>query len=193
MCEENNKEDKDKEEGIALKQYYDILEVKPDAPFLEVKSSYLHLRKLYSSQPLVMSPILDEISEQKRTDILNQLDDAYNKLKEFYSTEEKDKITSAKEWVRTHNVPEFEVYSGNALKLTREVLGVDLKEIALFTGVPINHLKNIELERLDLLPPIGYIKVFLKKYTEYLSLDSQRVLDDYLKIVEKKKGGKGKR
>lgn len=190
MCEENNK---DKEDRSALKQYYDILEVNTGAPFLEVKSAYLHLRKLYSSQPLVMSPILDEISEQKRMDILNQLDEAYNKLKEFYSTEEKDKITSAREWVRTHNVPEFEVYSGNALKLTREVLGVDLKEIALFTGVPINHLKNIELERLDLLPPVGYIKVFLKKYTEYLSLDSQRVIDDYLKIVDKKKDGRGKK
>ena len=184
MCEENNKE---KEERDGLKQYYDILEVKLDAPFIEVKSSYLHLRKLYSSQPLVMSPILDEISEQKRTEILNKLDDAYKKLKDFYATEEKEKIKSAKDWGHTHNVPEFEVYSGNALKLTREVLGVDLKEIALFTGVPINHLKNIELERLDLLPPTGYIKVFLKKYTEYLSLDSQRVIDDYLKIVEKKR------
>ena len=36
MCEENNKE---KEERDGLKQYYDILEVKLDAPFIEVKSS----------------------------------------------------------------------------------------------------------------------------------------------------------
>lgn len=175
------------------KRYYDILEIKTDAAFLEVKSAYLHLKKLYSSQPLVLSPIMDEISEEKRENIINQLDNAYETLKAFYTAEEKGKIKSAKEWVRTHNVPEFEVYSGNALRLTREVLGVELNEIALFTGVPAKHLKNIELERLDLLPPKGYIKVFLKKYAEYLSLDSGRIIEDYLKLVDKKRGKGGKR
>lgn len=184
---------KNNEDKSEYKKYYDILEIKPDASFLEVKSAYLHLKKLYSSQPLVLSPIMDEISEEKREDILTQLDHAYETLKEFYASEEKGKITSAKEWVRTHNVPEFEVYSGNALRLTREVLGVELNEIALFTGIPAKHLKNIELERLELLPPQGYIRVFLKKYAEYLSLDSERIIRDYLKLVEKKKkGARGK-
>jgi cytoskeleton protein RodZ len=88
--------------------------------------------------------------------------------------------------VARHNVPEFEVFSGNALRLTREVLGINLKEIALYSGIPLSHLKNIELERFDLLPPIGYIKAFLKKYAEYLSLDSQKVINDYLKRFDKK-------
>ena len=189
MSEETNI--KNTEERLKYKKYYDILEIKTDAAFLEVKSAYLHLRKLYSSQPLVLSPIMDEISEDKREDILKQLNHAYETLKEFYTAHEKGKIKSAKEWVRTHNVPEFEVYSGNALRLTREVLGVELNEIALFTGVPAKHLKNIELERLDQLPPKGYIKVFLKKYAEYLSLDSEKIIDDYLKLVDNKKKKKG--
>lgn len=190
MSEETNIDNT--EERLKYKEYYDILEIKTDAAFLEVKSAYLHLKKLYSSQPMVLSPIMDEISEDRRDDILKKVEHAYDMLKEFYTAEEKGKIKSAKEWVRTHNVPEFEVYSGNALRLTREVLGVELNEIALFTGVPGKHLKNIELERLDLLPPKGYIKVFLKKYAEYLSLDSERIIDDYLKLVDEKRRKRGK-
>ncbi|HLP61933.1 MAG TPA: helix-turn-helix transcriptional regulator, partial [Candidatus Deferrimicrobium sp.] len=114
-------------------------------------------------------------------------DEAYACLKEIFKVEEKEKLTSSQQWNVNHNVPEFQNFSGNALKLTREVLGVELKEIALFTGIPEGHLKNIELERLDLLPPLGYIKVFLRKYAEYLSLDPQKVAEDYLALFEKKK------
>lgn len=175
----NKKDKKD------IEKYYEVLELKPGASFLEVKSSYLHLKKLYSSIPMVLSPILNEISEKKRLEILEQLEEAFFKLKDHYTGEEQTKIKTAKERVTRHNVPEFEVFSGNALKLTREVLGIDLKEIALFTGIPLRHLMNIEMERFDLLPPQGYVKVFLKKYSEYLSLDPNKVINDYLKKIEK--------
>lgn len=169
------------------KKYYDILEIKPDASFLEIKNAYFHLKKLYSSEPAVLIPVIDDISEKERQEILDRLEEAYNHLKEIYKVEEKEKITSTKEWTNTHNVPEFQMFDGNALRLTREVLGVELKEIALFTGVPMVHLRNIELERLDLLPPQGYIKVFLRKYAEYLALDPKKVVEDYISIFDKKK------
>ena len=179
MCKNNNNNNE-------YEKYYRILELKPGTSFLEVKSAYLHLKKLYSSKPLVMEPIMDEISEKMRLKILDQLEEAYVKLKEFFTAKDQKKIKTAKERVARHSVPEFEVFSGNALRLTREVLGINLKEIALYSGIPLSHLKNIELERFDLLPPIGYIKAFLKKYAEYLSLDSQRVINDYLKRFDKK-------
>lgn len=168
------------------KEHFEILELKTGAPFIEVKTAYFHLRKLYATEPLVMSPIMDEISEAGRQDILNRLDNAYQTLKEYYADNEQTKLKTAKDRVERHNVPEFEVFSGNALRLTREVLGIELKELALFTGIPLRHLKNLEMERFDHLPPKGYIRVFLKKYAEYLSLDSQKVIDDYLKGFEKK-------
>ncbi len=169
------------------KKYYDVLEIKPDASFQEVKNAYLHLKKLYSSEAPVLVPVLDEISEEHRLEILNRIEEAYVRLKEYYKVEEKEKVTSTRQWAVTHNVPEFAFYGGNALKLTREVLGVDLKEIALFSGVPLGHLKNIELERLDLLPPKGYVKVFLRKYAEYLALDPQKVTADYLTLFDRQK------
>lgn len=169
------------------KKYYDVLEINPDASFQEVKNAYWHLKKLYASEAPVLIPVLDEISDENRLEILNRIEDAYTHLKEYYKVEEKEKAASTRQWAVTHNVPEFAVYSGNALKVIREVLGVDLKEIALFTGVPVGHLKNIELERLDLLPPQGYVKVFLRKYAEYLALDPQKVTSDYLALYDRLK------
>lgn len=170
-----------------LKKYFDILELNGNAALVDIKNSYQHLKKLYSSQPPVLSPILDEVPDKKRKEILGQLDEAYTKLNTHFSEGEKQKIKTARQRVADHHIPEFEVFSGNALKLTREVLGIELQEISLFSGIPLKHLKNIELEKFDLLPPKGYIKVFLKKYAEYLSLDPHKVIDDYFKVYDKKK------
>ncbi|MCP4220624.1 MAG: helix-turn-helix domain-containing protein [bacterium] len=169
------------------KKYFDVLELKPEADFSDVKNTYMHLRKLYSSQPLVLSPIIDEMTEGKRIEILNQVEDAYVNLKRHFSTDELDKISTTRQRVQARNVPEFEVFNGNALKLTREVLGIDLKEIAMYSGVPLKHLQNIEQEKFDQLPPKGYVKVFLKQYAEYLSLDVRQVTEDYMKHYDQKK------
>lgn len=169
-----------------LEPHYRVLELKPGATMLEIKTAYLHLKKLYSSDAMVLSPIIDEISEEKRQRVLDEIENAYNILKDFFTTKEQKQIRVARDRVHRHNIPEFEVFSGNALKLTREVLGIDLKEIALYSGIPYKHLQNIEMERFDLLPPKGYVKVFLKKYADFLSLDPEKVIQDYLKGIEKK-------
>jgi hypothetical protein len=170
-----------------LNRYYEILELKPNASFSEIKSAYFHLRKLYTSQSPVLSIMMTDISETRSERLLGEIEEAYQKLKEYYSTEKTEKQRVTRDRVMRKNIPEFEVFSGNALKLTREVLGVRLEEIALATGIPVNHLKNVEMERFDLLPPGGYIRIYVTKYAEYLSLDSQRVTSDYMKAVSKKK------
>jgi hypothetical protein len=170
-----------------LNKFYETLELKPTASFSEIKSAYLHLKKLYSSESPVISVMLDEISEARCERLLTQIEEAYEKLKEYHSTRKTEKQKVTRDRVLKKNIPEFEVFSGNALKLTREVLGVRLEEIALSTGIPVKHLKNIERERFDLLPPGGYIRIYVTKYAEYLSLDSTRVTTDYMKAVLKKK------
>jgi len=179
-------------ESKQYEKYYDLLEVKADAPFTEIKSSYLHLKKLYSSDSAVVSSMMEEMSDARREKLLEEIERAYETLKEYYSTRESEKQAVTRDRVFQQNIPEFEVYSGNALKLTREVLNVELQEISLATGIPYSHLKNIELERFDLLPPGGYIRIYVSKYAEYLSLNTKRVLNDYMKAVEAKKSGNGK-
>jgi curved DNA-binding protein CbpA len=168
------------------KKYFEILELNPDASFSEVKSAYLHLKNLYSSKSLAISPIMDDISEERRIEILDQLEEAYEILKECLFVEEKQKQQIKKERVERRNIPEFEVYSGDALRLIREVLGVELEEISLYSGIPIKHLKCIEKEDFSHLPPSGYFKIYVKKYAEYLSLNAEKVVDDYMNNYEKK-------
>ncbi len=166
------------------KKYFDILEISPASTFFEVKSAYVHLKKLYSNKPLVLSPLVDEISETNQEEIVSNIEEAYEKLREYFSSEEiKTKKTSQKR-VANQNVPEFDVFSGNALKLIREVLGIELEELSLITGIAINHLKNIELENFNLLPPKGYIKLFLKNYANLIYLDLKNVINDYVKIID---------
>lgn len=169
------------------RKHYDILELDPDASFAEIKSSYNHLKKLYSSDAMVLAPIGDDIPESRREELLDQIERAFQTLKEYFTGKEINKQSITRERVLHQNIPEFEVYSGNAMKLTREVLNVELQEIALATGIPLKHLKNLEMERFDLLPPEGYIRIYVTKYAEYLSLDAARVTKDYMKAVTKKK------
>ena len=102
-------------------------------------------------------------------------------MKIYYSIETKVVLNNAKDSVAKRRIPEFEVFSGKALKLIREVMGVELEDAALATGIPHKHLKNIELEDFDILPPPGYLKAYLSKYAEYLYLDKIKVTQDYMK------------
>jgi hypothetical protein len=162
-------------------KYFAILEIDPDVPFSEVRSSYLHLRELYSNKSAVLSILMDQIYKDRQKEILNLLKDAYNNLKEYYAVETREKLSLTKDTVSQKRIPEFEVFSGNALRLIREVLEIELEEVALATGIPHKHLKNIELEEFDLLPPPGYIRAYVKKYSEYLFLDAEKVTEDFMK------------
>lgn len=169
------------------KKYFEILELNPDTTFLEVKSSYLHLKKLYSSNSFIFSSLSDTLEKEKRKKILGQIEEAYTILSDYYLSEKKQKSQTIKTTVSNEHVPEFDVYNGNALRLTREVLGINLEEVSFFSKIPLQHLENIETERFDLLPPKAYVRIFVRKYAEYLSLNIKKVTDDYMKQYENKK------
>ena len=168
----------------AYLKYFEILELKPGVSFSEIRNSYLHLMELYSRENTAMSSIMETLESDKQKDILLQLKEAYNKLQELYATESQLKTTTTRDTVSNQRIPEFEVYSGDALRLTREVLGIGLEEVALVTGIPHGHLQSIEKEAYDQLPPAGYIKAFVRKYAEHLFLDKDRVTRDYMKRLE---------
>lgn len=172
-----------------LEHFFKTLELEPNASFSEIKSSYFHLKRLYSSASPVLSTMMDDVSEEKRQTLLQKIEIAFQELKQHFSTVETEKQKNTADRVAKKNIPEFEVFSGNALKLTREVLGVELQEIALSTGIPLRHLQNIENERPELLPPLGYVRIYVSRYAEYLSLDPRRVSEDYIKALEKKQHG----
>ena len=162
-------------------KYFETLEITPDCSFSEVRSSFLHLSEFYATKSSSLASLMDSISKEKRKDILMRLKEAYHELKIYYSIETKAVLNNAKDSISKRRIPEFEVFSGKALKLIREVMGVELEDAALATGIPHKHLKNIELEEFDVLPPPGYLKAYLNKYAEYLYLDRTKVSIDYMK------------
>ena len=74
-----------------------------------------------------------------------------------------------------------DVISGTDLKNLRESVGIDLQEVFEVTRVNIPTLKSIEKNEFEKLPPIIYLKNFLKSYSDILQLDSTTIIDGYIK------------
>jgi len=74
-----------------------------------------------------------------------------------------------------------DVVSGADLKKLRESVGIDLEEIFEVTRINIPILKSIEENEFEKLPPIIYLKNFLKSYSDTLQLDSNTIIDGYIK------------
>jgi DnaJ-class molecular chaperone len=73
--------------------------------------------------------------------------------------------------------------SGDDLKKLREAFEVEISEINTITRISVSVIKAMEENRIEDLPPGLYLKNFLKLYVETLQIDSQRIIDGYLKNI----------
>ena len=73
--------------------------------------------------------------------------------------------------------------AGNDLKKLRKTVGIELSEIDAVTKISVIVLRSIEENQLENLPADIYLKNFLKSYAEILQVDSQRIVDGYLKNI----------
>jgi hypothetical protein len=78
-------------------------------------------------------------------------------------------------------------YRGKTLKQIREGMGIDLKAVSDKTRVSMKVLELIEEEVLEKLPPLVYLKGFLKSYARCLGLNSQKVVEGYLQFLNELK------
>ena len=76
-----------------------------------------------------------------------------------------------------------ETLAGSDLRTIREALQVSLEEIAEKTNVRIDTLRAIEQENAELLPPLVYLKGFLRAYGRCLELDERIILEAYLRKI----------
>lgn len=63
-----------------LEKYYEILEIDNDASREEIIRAYNHLKNLYTSGSMATEPIDNEWDEDDKHDILQKIEDAYEKL-----------------------------------------------------------------------------------------------------------------
>ena len=76
-------------------------------------------------------------------------------------------------------VPENGIFDGDVLRRIRVSLGIELEEIAATTKINEHHLRSIEGNHYDQLPPPVYLRGFLNQIAKCLSLDGGHVADSY--------------
>ena len=76
-----------------------------------------------------------------------------------------------------------DLISGSDLIELRKAVGVELSEIDVVTKISVSVLKSIEENQFENLPADIYLKNFLKSYAEVLQIDSQKIVDGYLKNI----------
>jgi len=73
--------------------------------------------------------------------------------------------------------------SGDDLKKLRKAVDVKIHEIQYITKISASVLTAIEENRFEELPPVIYIRSFLKSYAKILQIDPQKVIDGYSKTI----------
>jgi cytoskeletal protein RodZ len=73
--------------------------------------------------------------------------------------------------------------SGEDLQKLRKAVDVKLEEIQYITKISASVLMAIEENRFEELPPVTYLRSFLKSYAKILQIDPQKVIDGYLKTI----------
>lgn len=82
-----------------------------------------------------------------------------------------------------------ELISGDDIKRLREALGIELEEVFEVTRINVSILDWIENDKFESLPPMLYLKNFLRTYAEILQVDPKRIADGYTKNVNLIKEG----
>jgi hypothetical protein len=174
----------------AYLKYFDLLELSQEATIDDVRKNYSDLKTLYSGDSIEITALNEDYSQELLKDYLFRLDDAYENLKQLL--ENKKPVILKKpvimddgllDWINSINC-----FSGVALRNIRERMGVDLKDIFAATRIQPQYLDDIENENFNSFRAEVYLRSYIVEYTRFLSLDTQKILDDYLPRYRKFQG-----
>lgn len=188
--------------------FYEILELTPDATDQEIDRAYRIARATY--QP-ASTATYSLFSDAENAEILRRIDEAYAVLSDSRMRGEYDERLRGEQFrVRGRETreppraelqprarslpaePEFliededpedpsdGVYDGHALRRVRISRGIELEEISEVTKITETYLEFIEENRYEDLPAVVYLRGFLREIAKCLKLDPTRVADSYL-------------
>jgi len=192
---------------IEEETYYEILEVNPTATVKEIQMAYEHAKETFHSDSLAIYSLF---SEEEINEIQSAIEEAYRvlmdeALRKRYDQShfqmpggqkwEKPSDVQGVSWEKKSSLPFTdlsidageEIYRGKTLRQMRESMGVDLKSISAETKISMKILEWIEDETLEKLPPLVYLKGFLRGYAQSLGLDPQKVIEGYLNFLNESK------
>ncbi len=193
--------------GIKDQTYYEILEISPTATAKEIQRAYEHAKETFHADSVAVYSLF---SEEEVKEIDEAVEEAYRVLMDeasrrsynqshFQMVEEQPPekpseargVSREKEPLLSFTGLSFNVeeglYRGKTLKQAREGMGVELQAISKEMKINIRILEWIEEEAFEKLPALVYLKGFLKSYAQSLGLDSQKVIEEYLRFMEESK------
>ncbi len=193
--------------GLHEQTYYEILEVAPGATPKEIQRAYEHAKETFQADSLAVyslftakeiEEIQSAIEEAYRVLMEEALQKGYDQSHVLGRTPETSPVTPETTVPLRGRKPCLpppaplsqageEPYRGRTLKLLRERMSIDLETIAQETRINRKTLELIEEEVLDKLPPLVYLKGFLKGYARSLGLDPAKVVEGYLRFLEEEK------
>ena len=171
-------------EDGAYKQYCDVLEVSPGASPGEIKRSYLYLKELYSSESIASMALEDEFSESDKREILAQVEKAYRALMATLEKGRRPAESDGNGQIRDEAVARFvaevKTFNGEVLREIRRKMGIGLDDISMATRIQVRYLSNLEHEDFERLPAEVYTRGFVTGYAEFLALDVDKVVGDFM-------------
>jgi len=195
--------------GIDEQTYYEILEVSPAATPKEIQKAYENAKETFHTDSLAVYSLFSELEIQG---IQVAIEEAYRVLMDETLRKSYDQshyqILGQQKLEKPPEIPAplrekkrppapadvpvhggEEIYRGKTLKQIRERMSIDLETIAQETRINLKTLELIEREDLEKLPPLVYLKGFLKGYAQSLGLDPHKVVEEYVHFLdgEKKK------
>lgn len=80
------------------------------------------------------------------------------------------------------------MWNGSFLRKVREALGLSVEDIASKTKISRGHIKSIEDDSFEFLPPDVYVKGFLNEIAKVLGLDPEETTTRLMEYIRKRRG-----
>ena len=193
--------------GIDEQTYYEILEVSPAATTKEIQKAYENAKETFHADSLAVYSLFTEqevqaiqvaIEEAYRVLMDESLRKSYDQSHYQILGQQKSEkppeipvpVRGKKPLPACADVPVpigEEIYRGKTLRQIRERMSIDLETIAQETRINLKTLELIEGEDLGKLPPLVYLKGFLKGYAQSLGLDPHKVVEDCVHSLDQEK------
>ena len=190
---------------IEEQTYYEILEISPMATAKEIQKAYERAKETYHADSLAVYSLL---TEQEVGEIQDIVEEAYRVLMDESLRKKYDhshiQISGDQQGENRMEVTESpqeptlsftelsfksveDNFRGRILRQIRERMGIDLKTVSVETKISMKILELIEEEAVDRLPPLVYLKGFLRGYAKSLGLDPLKVVEDYVRLLSEPK------
>jgi DnaJ-class molecular chaperone len=190
--------------------YYEILEISPTATVDEIQRAYEHAKETFHADSVAVYSLF---SEEEVKEIEESVEEAYRVLMDealrrdynqshlqgvpmaegqpIGTSSEAREFSGEKQSSLSFTGLSFNVeqgpYRGKTLKQVREGMGIELQTISNEMKINIKILEWIEEEVFEKLPPLVYLKGFLKSYAQSLRLDPPKVIEEYIRFKEESK------